>query len=395
MRTETISSLTETPLKLISTILHHHLSLGQTFSLWKLPQGKEINLIISEGAPIEMDELNMEECVPGFVIAPFRPEQKKIFLKATHRYSFRNNEILKNGDALSDEELELLKKSKTESDSFHRQSPTKIKSTTAEDYIHLVNQGIKKIEDGFFEKIVPSRTRQIELPDSFDEVKLFLKLLEKYPHALVSLVSSRETGTWIGATPELLVSTDSHSHFKTLALAGTQRYSQDIDLRSVAWTQKDIEEQALVCRYIINCFKKIRLREYVETGPKTVVAGNVLHLKTDYDVDMPASGFPQLGSIMLKLLHPTSAVCGMPLQPALDFLLQNEGYDREFYSGFIGPVNIENESHLYVNLRCMKVLKDKKAQLYAGAGVTACSIPEKEWEETEIKMNTLLNVING
>jgi isochorismate synthase len=31
--------------------------------------------------------------------------------------------------------------------------------------------------------------------------------------------------------------------------------------------------------------------------------------------------------------------------------------------------------------------------LYAGAGVTADSIPEKEWEETEMKMNTLLDVI--
>ncbi len=168
-----------------------------------------------------------------------------------------------------------------------------------------------------------------------------------------------------------------------------------MDVRSVAWTQKDIEEQALVCRYIISCFKKIRLREYVETGPKTVVAGNLLHLKTDYDVDMTATGFPQLGSIMLKLLHPTSAVCGMPLQNALDFLAKEEKYDREFYSGFIGPVNIDSESHIYVNLRCMQILKDKKAQLYAGAGVTSDSIPEKEWEETEIKMNTLLNVIQS
>ena len=395
MRTNTVSSFIATPTELISTVIYHHLSLGQTFSLWKLPHAGEINLIVSDEAPVEIDEVNMEELAPGFVIAPFHPHEKKTFLKATHRYTFKSNEILKNGEPLSKEEVDVMKESKTESDTFHRKESKRIQPTTANEYIELVNKGIALIEEGFFEKTVPSRTRQIDLPDSFDEVKLFLKLIDKYPHALVSLVSSPETGTWLGATPELLVCTDGNAHFKTVALAGTQPYTPAIDVRSVAWTQKDIEEQALVCRYIISCFKKIRLREYEEHGPKTIVAGNVLHLKTDYDVDMNATGFPQLGSIMLKLLHPTSAVCGMPLQNALDFLLKEEGYDREFYSGFLGPVNIDNESHIYVNLRCMQILKDKKAQLYAGAGVTADSIPEKEWEETEIKMNTLLNVING
>lgn len=395
MRTDTVSSFIATPTELISTVIHHHLSLGQTFSLWKLPHASEINLIVSDEAPVELDELNMEESVPGFVIAPFHPEKKKIFLKATHRYSFKRNEILKNGAPLSEEEVDAMKESKAEPDHFHHKASKKVTPLESNEYIELVNKGIKRIEENLFEKIVPSRTRQIELPSSFDEIKLFLKLIDKYPHALVSLVSSPETGTWLGATPELLVATDRNAHFKTVALAGTQRCTPETDVRAVAWTQKDIEEQALVCRYIISCFKKIRLREYDEHGPKTVVAGNVLHLKTDYDVDMTATGLPQLGSIMLKLLHPTSAVCGMPLQNALTFLSKEEGYDREFYSGFIGPVNIDNESHVYVNLRCMQILKDKKAQLYAGAGVTADSIPEKEWEETEIKMNTLLNVING
>jgi isochorismate synthase len=122
------------------------------------------------------------------------------------------------------------------------------------------------------------------------------------------------------------------------------------------------------------------------------VAGNVMHLKTDYEVDMKEVNFPQLGSVMLKLLHPTSAVCGMPLEAAMNFLETNEGYDREFYSGFLGPVNYQSESSIFVNLRCMQLLEDK-VRLYAGAGVTADSIPEKEWEETEMKMRGMLSLI--
>ena len=161
---------------------------------------------------------------------------------------------------------------------------------------------------------------------------------------MVSLVSDEKTGTWLGASPELLVSVDRNGIFRTVALAGTQVYQDNILLRNIGWTQKEIEEQALVERYIISCFKKIRVREFDEHGPKTVQAGNLVHLKSDFEVDMKAVNFPLLGSVMLKLLHPTSAVCGMPMEASLSFLKQHEKHDREFYAGYLGPVNIENES---------------------------------------------------
>ena len=41
------------------------------------------------------------------------------------------------------------------------------------------------------------------------------------------------------------------------------------------------------------------------------------------------------------------------------------------------------------------ILFEGRAVLYAGSGITADSIPEKEWLETEMKCNTLLNVIRS
>ena len=150
----------------------------------------------------------------------------------------------------------------------------------------------------------------------------------------------------------------------------------------------------MVSRYIINCFKKIRLREFSEHGPKTWTAGHLIHLRTDFEVDMVATNFPQLGTVMTKLLHPTSAVCGMPMDVALKFLDAYEGYDRQLYAGYLGPIGHKQESHLFVNLRCMQ-LQERSAILYAGAGVTEDSIAEKEWEETEMKMNTLLQILQA
>ena len=82
----------------------------------------------------------------------------------------------------------------------------------------------------------------------------------------------------------------------------------------------------------------------------------------------------------------------MPLEPALKFLKEHEGYDRQYYAGYLGPVNFNNQTNLFVNLRCMQ-LQDQTAILYAGAGITVDSDPHEEWIETEMKLNTLLKVI--
>ncbi len=375
----------------IRSLIHQTLEEGGAFSLWRMPKSEEKVLFICNSGTVELDELNLEESEQGFVFAPFQPDQKKIFLKADLVYKFKGGEMIDAPDFFTSKTIapEQVDSNEEKKINYHT---SKTQTQKPSDYEQLVQAGIQHIEDKVLEKIVPSRFKEVPLPESFDLIQAFDTLCSQHPNAMVSLFSSPATGTWLGATPELLVSIDSNSKFKTHALAGTLPYSPEMDLKSVAWTQKEIEEQALVCRYIINCFKKIRLREYLEHGPKTVVAGNVMHLKTDYEVDMKEVNFPQLGSVMLKLLHPTSAVCGMPLEASIKFLKEHEGYDREFYSGYLGPVNYQNESSIFVNLRCMQLLEEK-ARLYAGAGVTVDSIPEKEWEETEIKMKNMLGVL--
>jgi isochorismate synthase len=208
-------------------------------------------------------------------------------------------------------------------------------------------------------------------------------MLKAYPNSFVNFFHIPKIGTWIGASPEVLIETKGE-YFHTMSLAGTQPAKGENPLKTAAWTSKEIEEQALVSRYIVDCFKKIRLREYDEYGPKTVLAGTLLHLRSDFRVNMAKTNFPQLGSVMLELLHPTSAVCGMPREAAHSFLKEYEGFDRSFFAGFIGPVNINAETSIFVNLRTASI-SENKAILYAGAGVTEDSDPEKEWEETELK----------
>ncbi len=357
-----------------------------------MPDRDEVYLAASQQGCRSLDDWSLEEIPQGFVMAPFDPSKPTLFLPADVLLTFQNDQLKVARGLSEDQAASLENMAAGTRPKFSLSAPLPLSPSDPSDYPALVARCIQAIGDKKFEKIVPSRYKDVPSSNTQGLVAMFHALCTKYPHALVSLVSSPETGTWLGATPEALVSINEHQIFRTVALAGTKPFVEGMDVRNVAWTQKEIEEQALVSRYIINCFKKLRVREYLEHGPRTSIAGNVMHLKTDYEVDMKAIRFPQFGSVMLRLLHPTSAVCGMPLETSLDFLKRHEGYDRSFYSGFLGPVGFDRGSHLYVNLRCMQVFENK-FRFYAGAGVTQDSQPDEEWAETEWKMNTLASVV--
>ncbi len=377
--------------EIVNFLLAHALENELPLAFWRVPNSNLRHLILSTEYRSLSSDATIEDLPTGFMFSPFDRTQPSLYLPGDYFFTFHDNflkapetpEEIRSATWLSGTIKPLTKSSSV---SWKNNVEQPARPTLS--YEDLVNRAIREIELGKFEKVVLSRTKTIELTDKFDVIRTFEKLCSNYTSALVSFVTIPGIGSWLGATPEALVSVEDKTTFKTVALAGTLPYEQGMNLRSVAWTQKEIEEQALVERYIISCFKKIRLREYDEHGPKTVVAGNLLHLRSDFTVDMVATNFPQLGSVMLRLLHPTSAVCGVPLDHALEFIQRHEGHAREFYAGYLGPVNVNNNINLFVNLRCMKLMGGK-AILYAGAGVTVDSIAETEFAETEMKFKTL------
>lgn len=393
--TRSVSYDIKSETEIFNFVLHHAFEHELPIAFWRLPNASTRFLIVSEKYITLKKDSAIEELPQGFIFAPFDREKESLFLPGDFVFRFENAQLTETTDPKEAASRDWLQEKYKKHDAvpqYKAYSPS-TRPYLPESFLTLVDAAIKEISTSQIEKVVVSRTKSIPLPDTFDIVEAFEKLCAKYQNALISFVSIPGVGHWLGATPEALVTIESRRIFKTVALAGTMPFTEGMNLKQVAWTQKEIEEQALVERYVISCFKKIRVREYEEHGPKTVVAGNLVHLRSDFSVDMDAINFPQLGSVMLQLLHPTSAVAGMPLEASLTFLRQHEGYDREFYSGYLGPVNFDNSIHIFVNLRCMKLL-DGEALLFAGAGITIDSIADQELEETELKFNTLLNVIS-
>lgn len=321
----------------------------------------------------------------GFVFSPFKNENNTVF------FPLDESETM---DCLFDNSLD-----------DHNSSKSAIIDATAKaKHIQLVEQAISEIENGSFKKVVISRIETENFSKS-NTLLLFKKLLATYKTAMVYCWYHPQVGLWLGATPETLLKVEG-SRFLTMSLAGTQQYKNTVD---VHWESKEQEEQQLVTDFIVSSLESSV--SSINIGKtETIKAGNLLHLQTKISgLLKPENG---LQSVIEKL-HPTPAVCGLPKEEAKQFIVNNEGYDREYYTGFLGEINslqsktrntnrrnVENNaygsvktiSHLFVNLRCLQI-KDDQALLYVGGGITKDSIPENEWEETVAKTKTVKNLL--
>ena len=371
-------------------------------ALWRQPGQAAGQAVVDLGGPAQPAAIDFQASEPAFVFSPFFSEEGKQPLRIRADVLLQGRELHVrqepwNGQRQRYEtfvgayQAALADGPKTAPHWYAPAQPIAPRACDYVDYCRLVNSAIDFIVASGIKKVVVSRTSTAALPAGFDPVATFQALCQRYPSAFVSLVAIPDVGTWIGASPELLVSTDNHT-LHTMALAGTQARLAGQPLAAVRWSPKELEEQALVSDYIRDFFGRARAGVVLEAGPRTVAAGNVVHLQTDFCVELPYRELMALANRVLHELHPTSAVCGMPKDKALAFILRHEGYDRSFYSGYLGPVHIDGQSQLYVNLRCMQ-LGQNAAYLYVGGGVTADSSADAEWRETELKAGTLLAVL--
>lgn len=333
------------------------------FVIYRKPGINQITAYIQNNSALNELEGFTES---GFVFAPFNNKQNAII------FPFKNSKILNSDFRIDTEEKESIPVKKPYN---HLNNSYKLQ------HLDLVKKGLEVIAQGSILKVVLSRKEEVKILKLKLKL-LFKKLLIKYPSAFVYIWYHPKVGLWIGATPESLLIVEG-KNFKTMALAGTQLY---IGSKEILWGKKEKEEQQIVTDYIVAQLKGFNLNVSIPYSKK---AGSLLHICTEINGEL--NSIDQLGSIINKL-HPTPAVCGLPKEKAKNFILKEENYNREFYTGFIGELNKKNTSSLYVNLRCMQI-KDDHAILYVGGGITAESIPEKEWEETLAKSEIMKSII--
>ena len=304
----------------------------------------------------------------GFVFAPFNAIDKTVLFPIT--------EVKKVACSFKKETMFLEKH-------------VAVNTTSKDSHVQLVTKAINAIQDNQFQKVVLSRQEFVQLTD-FDICAIYYKLIQRYPNAFVYVWFHPKIGLWFGATPETLVQV-SKGRFTTVALAGTQPYKEN---QQVHWSPKEIDEQELVTDYITEKLSSFASNLNISTT-ETVKAGTLYHLQTKIEGTLETSNKNSLYHLV-NLLHPTPAVCGYPKEVSKQFIVENELYERSYYTGFLGELNIDEDnnedSHLFVNLRCMEII-ETTAVIYVGGGITKGSNPEKEWEETVDKSAIMRHVL--
>ncbi len=252
-------------------------------------------------------------------------------------------------------------------------------------YLKALNKGIETLNRGELNKFIYSRIFSYPTNIDFDVSNYLISLRNSHETAFVYFINHRDCGRWVGATPETLLEWNG-SRITTMSLAGTQPNSE----KEIIWEQKEIEEQQYVTHYIESKFFDRNI-DFISGNTETISAGPVVHLQTKIESKSPVSFSESLE--MARLLHPTPAICGVPTRKAKKIIQDLEIHNRRYYTGYLGIIEPEESLQLFVNLRCMQVFPNSLA-LYVGGGITADSIAEKEWKETQIKAQTLLQVLS-
>lgn len=353
-----------------------------SFALYRFPYDDYCTLLRQEKQkPAELlsySDLNGKE---GFVIAPFNASRDEPILLLEPE---KIEKILLN---------DLLATYKDRSDNSETYFDAVCEESERLEYTAAFEKFSSQIASGKFSKIVLARRKIIESKLDIAPEELFRRACKLYPRMFIALVHTDRGGTWLTASPEILLE-GSEKKWRTIALAGTMKLEGcqlDFDANSglcdsdmIKWSDKNIQEQRYVAKYIKECLDKFS-NSVVEEGPFTVRAGNLVHLRSNFDFTLKTTD--NIGDI-IETLHPTPAVCGLPKEKARRFILENESAPRHYYSGFMGPLNNQFGTRLYVSLRCMNI--DRRTyMLYAGGGLLKESKETMEWKETEDKMETM------
>lgn len=340
--------------------------MNESVVYFRLPYEEHFTAIKSKSAPAVLNDITEADGRHGFIIAPFvqSSDSPIVFIEAEEApQTFTITDCI-------EEQIPLTQ------DTESMVSVPVVSQPTNEAYPFEVFHDA--VADGRFGKLVLARQTSITATGT-NAFKSFQKACHDHPHAMVMLWSTPQTGTWIVATPEVLVRSEG-THWHTMALAGTMARCQGLP----EWSEKNQQEQHIVEQYITEALTPIS-SSIAYDGPHTVRAGNLIHLKTDFRFTLKEGA--TLSNIISRL-HPTPAVCGIPQKAACQFILENEHTERQYYSGYAGPVGLSCGTHLYVSLRCARLFANS-IRCFAGGGIMPGSQRESEWKETESKMSTI------
>ena len=258
-------------------------------------------------------------------------------------------------------------------------------------YLRLVARALEEIHGGNMDKVVTARS--LSLPANLNSARLLERLKVRHPSCATFAIAHGDQ-VFLGSSPETLIKMNGNQ-LKTSALAGSRpRHAHpgaDARLRAeLLSSPKERHEHDIVTEDIVRSLTKVgvHLDQLSPTG--------VMKLRSIQHLHTPISGrVPDNKDILdlVRALHPTPAVAGLPRQIAQDWIDENESMDRGWYAAPVGWMTPNGDGEFRVALRSA-LLTNSTLTLFAGGGIVNGAEPERELAETATKFEALLGALD-
>lgn len=199
----------------------------------------------------------------------------------------------------------------------------------------------------------------------------------------------------VGASPEMLVkSTGRELEYRPIA--GTRprgkTVAEDVELgEEMRADEKEVAEHLMLVDLGRNDLGRVAEYGSVEVNGLMTVEkySHVQHLVSRLSARLrrELDRFDALAACF-----PAGTVSGAPKVRAIEIIRKLEPNPRDIYAGAVGYFDYGGNMDTCIAIRTM-VLKDGVAQVQAGAGIVADSVPEAEYQETVNKAKGLIRAI--
>lgn len=258
-------------------------------------------------------------------------------------------------------------------------------------WTRMVRHALDRIEaDASLTKVVLARSVDVSFDGPVDPLAVVRRLYEQNPRARVFLFQPTADTGFAGASPETITRRVRGLLDATAVAGSTRRGESPEEDRRLAHallaSEKDLREQAQVVEDMVERLGRWGTSVEQDPRPSVLSLARIHHLETR--IRARVDGDAHVLDVLADL-HPTPAVCGRERDEAFRFLVAEEDFDRGWYGGPVGWFDGAGNGMFVPALRCV-LLGAERGRLFAGCGIVPGSDPDREWDETRLKLQTAL-----
>lgn len=250
----------------------------------------------------------------------------------------------------------------------------------------------KKIYEGVFLQAVLSRA--INVKSNIPPLKFYEELRRKNPSPYMYYLDFVDFKI-IGASPEVMLTCENNEAILK-PIAGTRARGEDLreDLeleKELLNDEKENAEHLMLVDLARNDLGRCGLGGSVSVSTFKIIEkySNVMHIVSEVRAKLD-SKYSALDC--LKCSFPAGTVSGAPKIMAIEVLKDLETHRRGIYAGCIGYIKANGDLDSALTIRTA-IFKDGVYYLRAGAGIVLDSHKDKEFQETNNKLKSLLDIL--